>query len=69
MYYLLNLVFITFISIVIALVYDGTTSSGSILPFLLIALLSYLFAASYATSKYYELKDHIEKLENKKEDK
>lgn len=69
MYYLLNLVFITFISIVIALVYDGTASSEFILPFLLIALWSYMFDASYATSKYYELKDRIKKLENRKEDK
>ena len=68
MYYLLNFVFTIFLAITIALVYEGTTSSRFILPFLLIAMSFHLTAAAYATSRYYVLKDRIKKLENKKED-
>lgn len=68
MYYLLNHIFIFFLTIAIALVYDGTAPYGFILAFLLIAVCLHLVAAYYATSKYNELEDRIKKLENKKED-
>lgn len=69
MYYLLNYIFIFFLTIAIALVYDGTAPYGFILASLLIAVCLHVVAAYYATSKYNELEDRIKKLENKKEDK
>lgn len=69
MYYLLNHIFIFFLTIAIALVYTKEAPSGFVLVFLLIAAAANLFASAYATSKYNALVDRIEKLENKKEDK
>lgn len=69
MYYLLNLMFITFISITIALVYDGTAPYGFILAFLLIAVCLHLITSAYATSEYLALEERVKKLENRKEDK
>lgn len=68
MYYLLNHIFIVFITIAISIAYTKEASSGFVLAFLLIAAVANLCASAYATSKY-TLEDRIEKLENKKEDK
>ncbi len=69
MYYLLNHMFILFLTIAIGLVYTKEVSSTFVLVFLMIAGAAYLFASAYAESKYEKLKNRIEKLENKKEDK
>lgn len=69
MYYLLNHVFIFFLTIAIALVYTKEVSDWFILAFLLIADVAKIGASAYAQSKYLELEDRIKKLENKKEDK
>ena len=69
MYYLLNHVFIFFLTIAIALVYTKEVSDWFILAFLLIAAVAKLGASAYAQSKYFDLEDRIKKLENKKEDK
>lgn len=69
MYYLLNHIFIFFLTIGIALVYTEEASSGFVLAFLLIAAVANLCASSYSTSKYSKLEDRIEELENKKEEK
>nr|DAQ37463.1 MAG TPA: hypothetical protein [Caudoviricetes sp.] len=69
MHYLLNHAFIFFLTIAVALAYDGTAPYGFILAFLLSAVALHLVAAYYATSKYNDLKDRIKKLENKKVDK
>lgn len=69
MYYLLNHMFILFLTITIVLVYTKEASSTFVLVFLLIAGVTHLFASAYAESKYSKLKDRIEKLENKTEDK
>lgn len=69
MYYLLNLVFVFSLTIGIALVYTKEVSDGFILAFILIADVAKLVASSYAQSKYFDLEDRIEKLENKTEDK
>lgn len=69
MYYLLNHMFIFFLVIGIALVYSKEVSSTFVLVLLMIAAAAHLFASAYAESKYSKLKDRIEKLENKKEDK
>lgn len=68
MYYLLNYAFVFFLTIAIALVYDGTAPYGFILAFLLVAVCLHMVAAYYATSKYYDLEDRVKKLENRKED-
>lgn len=67
MYYLLNYIFICFLTIAIALVYTKEVSSGFVLAFLLIAAVANLCASAYATSKYNALEDRIEELENKNE--
>lgn len=69
MYYLLNHIFILFLTIAIGLIYTKEASSGFVLVFLLIAATANLFASAYATSKYSKLEDRIEELENRKEDK
>lgn len=69
MYYLLNLVFVVSLTIGIALVYAREVSDGFIAAFILTAVVSKLIASAYAQSKYFDLEDRIEKLENKKEDK
>lgn len=69
MYYLLNLVFVFSLTIGIALVYAKEVSDGFIAAFLLTAAVVKLVASAYAQSKYFDLEDRIEKLENKKEDK
>ena len=69
MYYLLNHMFILFLTIGIVLVYTKEQSSTFVLLFLMIAATTHLLASAYAESKYNKLKDRIEKLENKKEDK
>ena len=69
MYYLLNLIFVFFLTIGIALVYTKEVSDGFVLAFLLIAAVAKLCASAYAQSKYFDLEDRIKKLENKKEDK
>lgn len=69
MYYILNHAFIFFLTIAVALAYDGSAPYGFILAFLLIAVVLHLVAAYYATSKYNDLEDRIKKLENKKENK
>ena len=69
MYYLLNHIFIFFLTIGIALVYTREVSDGFILAFLLIAAVAKLGASAYAQSKYFYLEDRIKKLENKREDK
>lgn len=68
MYYLLNHIFIFFLTIAIALVYTKEVSDGFILAFLLIAAAAKLCASAYAQSKYFNLEDRIKKLENKKDD-
>lgn len=68
MYYLLNLIFVFFLTIGIALVYTKEVSDGFILLFLLTAAVAKLCASAYAQSKYFELEDRIKKLENKRED-
>lgn len=67
MYYLLNHIFIFFLTIAIYLVYTKESSSGFVLAFLLIAAIANLCASVYATSKYNALEDRIEELENKNE--
>lgn len=67
MYYLLNHIFIFFLTIAIYLVYTKEASSGFALAFLLIAAIANLCASAYATSKYNALEDRIEELENKNE--
>lgn len=67
MYYLLNYIFICFLSIAIALVYIKEVSSTFVLVFLIIAIVVKLFESAYATSKYNALEDRIEELENKNE--
>ena len=67
MYYLLNHIFIVFITIAISIAYTKEASSGFVLAFLLIAAVANLCASSYATSKYNALEDRIEELENKNE--
>lgn len=69
MYYLLNHIFILFLTIAICLIYTKEASSGFVLVFLLIAATANLFASAYATLKYSKLEDRIEELENRKEDK
>lgn len=69
MYYLLNHIFIFFLTIGIALVYTKEVSDGFILAFLLLAAVAKLCASAYAQSKYFDLEDRIKKLENRKEDK
>ena len=69
MYYLLNHIFIFFLTIAIALVYTKEVPSGFVFAFLLTAAAANLFASAYATRKYNELEDRIKKLENSKEDK
>lgn len=69
MYYLLNHIFIFFLTIAICLVYTNEVPSGFVLVFLLSAAAANLFASAYATSKYNALVDSIKKLENRKEDK
>lgn len=68
MYYLMNLVFVYFLTIGIALVYTKEVSDWFILAFLLIAVVAKLGASAYAQSKYFDLEDRIKKLENRKED-
>lgn len=68
MYYMLNHIFIVFITIAISIAYTKEASSGFVLAFLLIAAVANLCASAYATSKYNALEDRIKKLENKKED-
>ena len=68
MYYLLNHIFILFLTIAICLIYTKEASSTFVLVFLMIAGAANLFASAYAESKYDKLKERIEKLENKKED-
>lgn len=67
MYYLLNHIFIVFITIAISFAYTKEASSALVLVFLLIAAVANLCASVYATSKYSKLKDRIEELENKNE--
>lgn len=67
MYYVLNFIFVFFLTIGIGLVYTNEVSSGFIVAFILIADVVNLIASAYATSKYNSLADRIEKLENKKE--
>lgn len=69
MYYLLNLIFVFSLTIGIALVYTNEASDGFIAAFLLTAVVVKLVASAYAQSKYFDLEDRIEKLENKKEEK
>lgn len=69
MYYLLNHIFIFFLTIAICLVYTKEAPSGFVLAFLLTAAAANLFASAYATSKYNALEDRIKKLENRKADK
>lgn len=69
MYYLLNYAFAMFMAMTIALVYNKTAPSGVIVALLVIGMTFELIASVYAESKYNDLKDRIEKLENKKEDK
>lgn len=66
MYYLLNFMFVTLMTIGIALVY-AEVSSGFVAAFILIADVVNLIASAYATSKYSALVDRIEKLDSKKE--
>lgn len=56
MYYLLNHIFIVFITIAISIAYTKEASSGFVLAFLLIAAVANLCASAYATSKYMHLK-------------
>lgn len=67
MYYMLNHIFIVFITIAISFAYKKEASSALVLVFLLIAAVANLCASVYATSKYSKLKDRIEELENKNE--
>lgn len=70
MYYMLNHIFIVFITIAISFAYTKETPSAIVLVFLLIAAVANLCASAYATSKYSKLEDRIEELESKnKEDK
>lgn len=69
MYYVLNHMFIVFLTIAIGLVYTNEVSSSFVVMFLMIAGATYLFTSAYAELKYNKLKNRIEKLENKKEDK
>lgn len=69
MYYLLNLIFVFFLTIGIGLVYTNEVSDGFVLAFILIAAAANLLASAYAQSKYFYLEDRIKKLENRKEDK
>lgn len=69
MYYMLNHMFIFFLTIGIALVYTKKVSSSFVLVFLIIATAANLLASAYATWKYNALEDRIKKLENRKEDK
>lgn len=69
MYYLLNHMFTLFLTIAIGIVYTKEVSSTFIWVLLMIAAVSHLLASAYAESKYDKLKNRIEKLENKKEDK
>lgn len=67
MYYLLNHMFILFLTIAIGIVYTKEVSSTFIWVLLMIAAVSHLLASAYAESKYEKLKNRIEKLENKRE--
>lgn len=69
MYYMLNHIFILFSTIAIALIYTKEPSTILVLVFLMIVATTHLLASAYAESKYDKLKNRIEKLENKKEDK
>lgn len=69
MYYLLNHMFILFLTIAISFAYTKEAPSAIVLVFLLIAAVANICASAYATSKYSKLEDRIEELENKKEDK
>lgn len=68
MYYMLNYIFIAFITIAISIAYTKEASSAFVLVFLLIAAVANLCASAYATLKYSKLEDRIEELENKKEE-
>lgn len=67
MYYMLNHIFIVFITIAISFAYTKEAPSAIVLVFLLIAVVANLCASAYATSKYNALEDRIEELENKNE--
>lgn len=69
MYYLINLAFVFSLTIGIVLAYTEEVSSSFVLVFLMIAAVANIFASAYATWKYDKLKDRIEKLENRKENK
>lgn len=69
MYYLLNHIFIFFLTIAIVLIYTKEVSDSFVLVFLMIAAVANLFASAYAELKYSKLEDRIKTLENKKEDK
>lgn len=68
MYYLLNLIFVFSLTIGIALVYSKEVSDGFIAVFILTAAVAKLVASAYAQSKYFDIEDRIEKLENKNKD-
>lgn len=70
LYYMLNYIFIVFITIAISFAYTKEAPSAIVLVFLLIAVVANLCASAYAISKYSKLEDRIEELESKnKEDK
>lgn len=69
MYYLLNHIFIFFLTIAIALVYTKEVPSTFVWVVFMIVATAHLLASAYAESKYDKLKNRIEKLENKREDK
>ena len=69
MYYMLNHIFIVFITIAISFAYTKEAPSAIVLVFLLIAAVANLCASAYATSKYSKLEDRIDELENRKVDK
>ena len=69
MYYMLNHIFIVFITIAISFAYTKEAPSAIVLVFLLIAAVANLCASVYATSKYSKLEDRIDELENRKVDK
>lgn len=65
MYYMLNHIFIVFITIAISIACTKEASSALVLVLLLIAAVANLCASAYATSKYSKLEDRIEELENR----
>lgn len=65
LYYMLNHIFIVFITIAISFAYTKEASSALVLMFLLIAAVANLCASAYAISKYSKLEDRIEELENR----